>query len=92
MTRNLNDIGNSHRLKKNEKKETHHPSRNSRPDNQNVMMVGPRSPMLMQNVWFQEKLAHFDRAVCPLRDQVLMGPLQLLMTSPVTRKPKYSQE
>ena len=37
------------------------------PDNQNVMTAGPRGPMLMQDVWFQEKLAHFDREVIPER-------------------------
>jgi catalase len=36
-------------------------------DNQNVMTAGPRGPMLLQNVWFQEKLAHFDREVIPER-------------------------
>ncbi len=37
------------------------------PDNQNVLTAGPRGPMLMQDVWFQEKLAHFDREVIPER-------------------------
>lgn len=37
------------------------------PDNQNVMTAGPRGPMLLQDVWFQEKLAHFDREVIPER-------------------------
>jgi catalase len=37
------------------------------PDNQNVMTVGPRGPMLLQDVWFLEKLAHFDREVIPER-------------------------
>jgi len=36
-------------------------------DNQNVMTAGPRGPMLMQDVWFMEKLAHFDREVIPER-------------------------
>lgn len=36
-------------------------------DNQNVMTAGKRGPMLMQDVWFQEKLAHFDREVIPER-------------------------
>ncbi|MBW1944653.1 MAG: catalase, partial [Deltaproteobacteria bacterium] len=30
------------------------------PDNQNVMTAGPRGPQLLQDVWFMEKLAHFD--------------------------------
>ncbi|CCO24749.1 catalase [Maridesulfovibrio hydrothermalis] len=37
------------------------------PDNQNAMTVGPRGPMLLQDVWFLEKLAHFDREVIPER-------------------------
>ncbi len=37
------------------------------PDNQNVMTAGPRGPMLLQDVWFLEKLAHFDREVIPDR-------------------------
>lgn len=36
-------------------------------DNQNVMTAGPRGPMLLQDVWFLEKLAHFDREVIPER-------------------------
>ncbi|MBX7061491.1 MAG: catalase [Pyrinomonadaceae bacterium] len=36
-------------------------------DNQNVVTAGPRGPMLMQDVWFLEKLAHFDREVIPER-------------------------
>lgn len=37
------------------------------PDNQNSMTAGPRGPMLLQDVWFLEKLAHFDREVIPER-------------------------
>ncbi|MGL6071828.1 catalase [Craterilacuibacter sp.] len=37
------------------------------PDNQNVMTAGSRGPMLLQDVWFLEKLAHFDREVIPER-------------------------
>ncbi|BHH86052.1 catalase [Desulforhopalus sp. 52FAK] len=36
-------------------------------DNQNVMTAGPRGPLLMQDAWFLEKLAHFDREVIPER-------------------------
>ncbi|MGM0432445.1 MAG: catalase [Spirochaetota bacterium] len=36
-------------------------------DNQNVATVGPRGPMLLQDVWYLEKLAHFDREVIPER-------------------------
>lgn len=37
------------------------------PDNQNVLTAGPRGPMLLQDVWFLEKLANFDREVIPER-------------------------
>ncbi len=37
------------------------------PDNQNILTAGPRGPMMMQDVWFLEKLAHFDREVIPER-------------------------
>ncbi|MDD3792191.1 MAG: catalase [Candidatus Bathyarchaeota archaeon] len=37
------------------------------PDNQNALTAGPRGPMLLQDVWFLEKLAHFDREVIPER-------------------------
>jgi catalase len=36
-------------------------------DNQNSATAGPRGPMLLQDVWFLEKLAHFDREVIPER-------------------------
>ncbi len=36
-------------------------------DNQNVMTAGPRGPQLLQDFWFLEKLAHFDREVIPER-------------------------
>lgn len=36
-------------------------------DNQNVATAGPRGPQLLQDVWFLEKLAHFDREVIPER-------------------------
>lgn len=35
--------------------------------NQDAMTVGARGPMLLQDVWFLEKLAHFDREVIPER-------------------------
>lgn len=37
------------------------------PDNQNAQTAGPRGPMLLQDIWFLEKLAHFDREVIPER-------------------------
>lgn len=36
-------------------------------DNQNVLTAGKRGPMMLQDVWFMEKLAHFDREVIPER-------------------------
>jgi len=36
-------------------------------DNQNTMTAGPRGPALLQDVWFLEKLGHFDREVIPER-------------------------
>ena len=36
-------------------------------DNQNVETAGPRGPMLLQDVWHLEKLAHFHREVIPER-------------------------
>ncbi|MGM8366583.1 catalase [Virgibacillus sp. W0181] len=37
------------------------------PDYENSITAGPRGPMLLQDVWFLEKLAHFDREVIPER-------------------------
>ena len=37
------------------------------PDNNNIMTAGKRGPQLLQDVWFLEKLAHFDREVIPER-------------------------
>ncbi|MBU9851418.1 catalase [Rahnella aceris] len=36
-------------------------------DNNNVITAGRRGPLLLQDVWFLEKLAHFDREVIPER-------------------------
>ncbi len=36
-------------------------------DNNNIMTAGPRGPVLLQDVWFLEKLASFDREVIPER-------------------------
>lgn len=36
-------------------------------DYENSMTAGRRGPMLLQDVWFLEKLAHFDREVIPER-------------------------
>ena len=42
-------------------------------DNQNVMTAGPRGPQLLQDVWFLEELAHFDREVIPERSMHAKG-------------------
>lgn len=36
-------------------------------DNQNTMTAGARGPVVLQDVWLLEKLAHFDREVIPER-------------------------
>lgn len=36
-------------------------------DNQNIQTAGPHGPALMQDVWFMEKLAHFNRERIPER-------------------------
>jgi catalase len=36
-------------------------------DNQNSLTAGPRGPQLLQDTWFLEKLAHFNREVIPER-------------------------
>ena len=44
-------------------------STNGRPigDNQNIQTAGVRGPVTLQDPWFIEKLAHFDREVIPER-------------------------
>lgn len=36
-------------------------------DNTNALTAGERGPMMLQDVWYLEKLAHFDREVIPER-------------------------
>ncbi|PHQ91921.1 MAG: catalase [Sulfurimonas sp.] len=36
-------------------------------DNQNVKTAGARGPQLLEDIWFLEKMAHFDREVIPER-------------------------
>ena len=36
-------------------------------NNQDSLTAGPRGPMLLQDIWYLEKLAHFDREVIPER-------------------------
>ncbi len=65
-------------------------------DNQNVMTAGPRGPQLLQDAWFLEKLANFDREVIPERRMhakgsgVRMELLQLLTTLLATPRQSFS--
>ena len=54
-------------MKHNDKK--HLTAENGRPiaDNQNTQTAGKRGPVTLQDPWFTEKLAHFDREVIPER-------------------------
>ena len=36
-------------------------------ENENSLTAGPRGPVMLQDVWLLEKLAHFDREVIPER-------------------------
>jgi catalase len=36
-------------------------------DNENAITAGPRGPVMMQDVWLLEKMAHFNREVIPER-------------------------
>ena len=36
-------------------------------DNQNIKTAGPRGPLILEDFWLLEKLAHFDREVIPER-------------------------
>lgn len=56
-------------------------------DNNNVITAGPRGPMLLQDVWFLEKLAHFDREVIPERriTQKALVPLVHLRSLTILR-------
>lgn len=64
-------------------------------DNHNVATAGRRGPMLLQDVWFLEKLAHFDREVIPERRMHAKGSgafenLRSLMTLQPTPRPLFS--
>ena len=37
------------------------------PNDDDFKTAGPRGPLLMEDVWFLEKMAHFDREVIPER-------------------------
>src|SRR5690606_25011909 len=60
-------------------------------ENQNSMTAGPRGPMLLQDVWFLEKLAHFDREVIPERRMHAKGSGafgEFVVTHDITRYTK----
>lgn len=60
-------------------------------DNQNSMSAGPRGPLLLQDVWLLEKLAHFDREVIPERRMHAKGSAaygKFTVTNDIT---KYSK-
>ena len=57
-------------------------------DNQNTMTAGPRGPALLQDVWFLEKLAHFDREVIPERRMHAKGSGAYLIYKKAKKKKK----
>jgi catalase len=60
-------------------------------DNQNIMTAGPRGPALLQDVWFLEKLGHFDREVIPERRMHAKGSGafgRFIVTHDITRYTK----
>lgn len=44
-------------------------------DNENALTAGPRGPVVMQDVWLMEKMAHFNREVIPERRMQRAGVL-----------------
>ena len=54
-------------MKKDKKKKLSSVSGRPIAENQNVKTAGKRGPMLLEDFWFLEKLAHFDREVIPER-------------------------
>src|ERR1700729_409299 len=62
-------------------------------DNQNSMSAGPRRPLLLQDLWLIEKLAHFAREVIPERRRLAegSGPYgELRVTHDTTRYTKVA--
>ncbi|SFQ68020.1 catalase [Halopseudomonas formosensis] len=60
-------------------------------DNQDSATAGKRGPMLLQDVWFLEKLAHFDREVIPERRMHAKGSGafgEFVVTHDITRYTK----
>lgn len=62
-------------------------------NNQDSLTAGPRGPMLLQDAWFLEKLAHFDREVIPERRMHAKGSGAygtFTVTNDITRYTKAS--
>lgn len=60
-------------------------------NNQDSLTAGARGPMLLQDVWFLEKLAHFDREVIPERRMHAKGSGafgEFVVTHDITRYTK----
>lgn len=60
-------------------------------DNQNSMSAGKRGPLLLQDIWLIEKLAHFDREVIPERRMHAKGSAaygKFTVTNDITRYSK----
>src|SRR5699024_12733245 len=60
--------------------------------NQNSMTAGPRGPVLLQDFWLIEKLAHLDREVIPERRMHAKGSVAFgtfTVTNDIT---KYKKE
>ncbi len=58
------------------------------PDNQNSLTAGPRGPVLMQDYWLIEKMAHFNRERIPERVVHAKGSAaygQLTITHDISR-------
>ncbi len=61
------------------------------PNNQDSLTAGKRGPMLLQDVWFLEKLANFDREVIPERRMHAKGSGAFgtfMVTNDITRYTK----
>lgn len=61
------------------------------PDNENAITAGPRGPVVMQDVWLMEKMAHFNREVIPERRMHAKGwgaYGKLTVTGDITRYTK----
>jgi hypothetical protein len=43
------------------------------PDNENSITAGPRGPVVMNDVWLFEKMAHFNQEVIPKRCMLAKG-------------------